>query len=90
MSVFRPLIPTNPFGSESAWRRFRYTDVDTLSPSDLWAERQVCELALAARLALRVKPQIIEAWPDVVDDRRWLVGRIRALTREQERRGTRG
>lgn len=95
MSVFslgrfakRPLIP-DPFNSEEQARRFQHADLGDLSSRELWSERVMLEVALAARVAQRVRPSILVAWPDVVDDRTWLVARIHALIREQQRRSQR-
>jgi hypothetical protein len=92
MSVFslgrfanRPLIP-NPFDSEDQARRFHHHDLHQLSPGELWSEVLMLEVALAARVAQRVRAQILVGWPEVIDDRAWLVARIRALRREQQRR----
>lgn len=95
MSVFslgrfanKPLIP-NPFDSEDQARRFHHHDLADLTPGDLWSEKLMLEIALAARVAQRVRAQILVGWPQIIDDRQWLISRVKALSREQRRRSGR-
>jgi hypothetical protein len=79
----------NPFDGEEGERRFRHQDLTARSLAHLWGERVQLELALAARLTRVGRTRILAAWPRVVDERQWLITRIRAIRRELHRRGAR-
>jgi hypothetical protein len=82
----RRLIP-NPFDTEEQQARFAHRDLAQLSMAQLWAELTANEAALAARIARRIRPRIVMAWPAVVTDTAWLLDRIRHLRHEHRRRG---
>jgi len=85
MSLHR-LIP-DPFGSDESHARFTHADIGDLSPSELWAETLTIEAELARRIARRIRPWPLTAWPTAVSDREWMIDRLRALRGEMRRRG---
>jgi hypothetical protein len=76
----------NPFLTENGRRRFDHRDVPDLSTAEIWAERAQLEADLSWKIWRRRRPRLIQAWPELVDDREWTLARLRVLRDEHDRR----